>query len=69
MLSRLLLIQNILYIALDGFLIAHVVLHFIFSKHKDNTFNNHFSKLLIRVAGLTGMIHLGGLLLLSIGKP
>lgn len=41
----------------DIFLIAHLFIHIIFTKHPENNLNNRFSKCIIFCAGLLAIVH------------
>ncbi len=46
----------------DGFLIAHFIIHLCFIKHKNNQLNNKLSMTIIALMGLISAIHLIGIL-------
>ena len=48
----------LLYYGVDVFLIVHAILHFYFRKHKRNKFNSVFSKTIIYMPAVFGIIHL-----------
>ncbi len=45
-------------IGVDGFLIVHLGLHLFFKSHDKYEFNQQFSKIIINLMALTGLIHI-----------
>ncbi len=45
-------------LSIDGFLIIHLGLHHFFKSHDKYEFTQQFSKIIINLAALTGLIHL-----------
>ena len=52
------IVQFYFQIGIDVFLISHLALHIVFSKHEQNRFNNAFSMCLIAVMALLGVFDL-----------
>ena len=46
------------YYIVDGFLLIHSLVHFVFRKHPSNKLNNTLSKMIICSSGLLAFIHL-----------
>jgi len=58
MLSEWTTAQFVLYCIVDVFLVGHAILHFCFRKHPDNGFTSLFSKTLILLPAILGIVHL-----------